>query len=169
MAKAWPGVQPMRHCRRDVGLSTAPQQSQDHVAQCRHHLRRRPGSHLGCVLPQGHIPDVVQPVLNSPVAPYILQQFPRPGLPPQADDSVGVSIDTLPFCSTRRRTWQTCRTPGQSRYSFSASVARNCRLPATPVTAPPPGRRYWAPHTGSANAKAMASYSSRWFFFTMTR
>ena len=25
-----------------------------------HHLRRRPASHLGCVLPQGHIPDVVQ-------------------------------------------------------------------------------------------------------------
>lgn len=55
--------------RRDVGRAGGPQQRQHHVAQGGQHLRRRTGAHPARILPQRHIPDVVQPVLDAPMPP----------------------------------------------------------------------------------------------------
>ena len=74
---AWPG----RNCATAAMLVSPPLRS-SRGPRCAMPVRRV------LVRPPGSHPGLVQPVLNSPVAPYVLQQFPRPGRPPQAGDSV---------------------------------------------------------------------------------
>ena len=76
--------------RRDIGCPGLSQQPQCRVAQGRHHLGRRPAPHLGCVLFHGHVPHVMQPVLDLPMAPPQAQQLLGPSLSwTQTGDGLG--------------------------------------------------------------------------------
>ena len=114
--------------------------------------------------------DVVQPVLNSPSGPvHTPAVSPARSRPPQAGDSVARlhrhgSPSVPPAAALGRPA-----APFGPVQVFIQRL-RSPQLPESPSD-PRDGHRrracrYWAPHTGSANAKAMASYSSRWRSFS---
>ena len=75
--------------RRNVGGPGLPQQSQHYVSQRCHHLRRSPAPYLGSILLHGHVPHVMQPVLNPPMSSPQAQQPLDPNLTgTQAGDGV---------------------------------------------------------------------------------
>jgi hypothetical protein len=59
-------------CGGEVDRPGAAKGADDQVAQAHHDVRAGPGAHLGGVLAEGHVPDVVQPVLDRPVAAEVV-------------------------------------------------------------------------------------------------
>jgi hypothetical protein len=77
-------------CGGGDALADVSRQPHDHVAQGTEHLGRRTAAGPAGVLSQAHIADVVQAVLDAPVAPLQRQQPRRVGLArPEAGDPVG--------------------------------------------------------------------------------
>ena len=59
-------------CGGEVDRPGAAKGADNQVAQAHHDVRAGLGADLGGVLAEGHVPDVVQPVLDRPVAAEVV-------------------------------------------------------------------------------------------------